>query len=266
MSRAVPSGDALCQSSFAAALREPGGQPPPGLSDATVHRFAAYRNNVAVRLVEALEANFPAVRHAVGGEFFNALAHAYIAEHPPRLPMLTFYGAALPDFLRGFPPVAGIAYLPDLAAIEVARTRAAFAENIGPIPSDSIASLTPQSLAGLKVTLHPAVAVVASLHPIATIWAMNAGALPLAPIGDWQPECAVIARPGREVLIHRLPPGSAPFIAALAAGDDFATAAAAAVAEAPAFDLGFGLASLFNFGLLARVFIPGRAARDQEGS
>ena len=94
---------------------------------------------------------------------------------------------------------------------------------------------------------------------------MNAGALPLAPISDWQPEIAVIARPGRDVLVHRLPPGGAAFITALASGEDFATAAATAIAEAPAFDLGFGLASLFNFGLLARVFIAGREASDQEG-
>ena len=245
--------DAQSQANFATALRASECQAPDGLVLASAHRFAVYRNTIAVRLLETLEANFPAVRSAVGQEFFAAMARAFAAEHPPRQPILTFYGDELPGFLERFPPVAEIAYLPDLARIEVNRTRAAYAADVEPLPGETLGALSPESLSRLVVGLHPAVAIVSSLHPIATIWAMNAGRLPIAPICDWHAQSVVIARPQREVVVHRLPPGGDAFLAALAEAQNLAKAAAAAMAADGDFDLGCNLACLFNHGLAARI-------------
>jgi hypothetical protein len=247
--------DAQVQARFASALRGRDAQVPEGLAAASAHRFAVYRNTIAVRHLEVLDANFPALPQAVGEEFFAAIAQAFFEAHPPRLPILAFYGDELPAFLRSFPPVAEIAYLPDLAAVEVGRTRAAYAADLDPLSGDALATVDPATLGELRVVLHPTVSIVASRHPIVTIWAMNSGAMPVAPIEDWRAESAVIARPQREVEVHLLPPGGDAFLNALAQGDTLGEAAAEAAA-APDFDLAFNLAFLFNRGLVARLTLP----------
>jgi Putative DNA-binding domain len=241
--------DADFEARFAAALSDPAAPAPDILTGASAHRLAVYRNNIAISLIEALEARFPTVRTAVGDEFFKAMARVFIAEHPQRLPMLHRYGDEFPDFLRRFEPASDIPYLPDLAQVDADRTRAAYAADVEPLAGEALAGVTPDSLARMHVELHPSVGIVSSIHPIATIWGMNAGALPVEPIADWRAESAVIARPLREVEVHLLPPGGASFLRALAQGENIAAAAAAAMAAEPDFDLGVNLALLFNFGL-----------------
>lgn len=245
--------DIACDRQFAAALTDAGQPLPDVLAKSSNHRFAVYRNNVAIRHIEALEAGFPAVRETVGETFFAAMARAFFAAHPPTLPILTFYGDALPEFLRHFPPVADIAYLPDLAELEARHTRAAYAAEADSLPSETLARLAPDGLTHMRVALHPSVSIFSSTHPVATIWAMNTGALPVAPIDDWFPEDVLIARPQREVDLRRLPPGGAAFLRALADGENLGEAAAAAMAGAADFDLAFALAGLFNFGLVTRL-------------
>lgn len=234
---------------FAVALGDRTAPAPADLTAASAHRFAVYRNNRAVSLIEALEARFAAVRSAVGDEFFKAMAGVFIDEYPPRLPMLHRYGDELPQFLARFAPAADVPYLPDLAQIDADWTRAAFAADVDPLPGEALAAVSPDALALMHVALHPSVAIVISKFPIATIWAMNSGQLPVAPIDDWQSESVVIARPERDVQMHRLPPGGAAFLAALADDANIADAAAAAIVAATDFDLGRNLAALFNFGL-----------------
>jgi Putative DNA-binding domain len=242
--------DAEFEARFAVALGDPAAPAPDSLTAASAHRFAVYRNNITISLIEALEARFPAVRKAVGDEFFKAMARVFIAEHPQRLPMLNRYGDELPDFLQRFGPAADIPYLPDLAQVDADRTRAAYAADVEPLAGAALEGVTSDSLARMHVALHPSVGVVDSIHPIATIWGMNAGALPVEPIADWRAESAVIARPRREVEVHLLPAGGASFLRALAKDENIAAAAAAAMAVDPYFDLGVNLALLFNFGLV----------------
>src|ERR1700754_997428 len=102
--------DDQCESSFAAALCEPGGPVPNVLAEVGASRFSVYRNNIVVRLIEVLEARFPAVWTAVGTEFFAAAARIFIKQYPPRTRILAFYGEEFPEFLRSFPPAATIPY------------------------------------------------------------------------------------------------------------------------------------------------------------
>ena len=81
-------------------------------------RFAVYRNNVVVSLVDALGAAYPGVKTMVGEAFFDALARAYVVQSPPDSPLMIFYGAGFADFLSAFPPVQQLPFLPDLARLE----------------------------------------------------------------------------------------------------------------------------------------------------
>lgn len=247
------SGFGPLQAVFAAALLDPAAPTPAGLAAepaaAPQKRFAVYRNNVVHGLVSALQTRFPVVEAIVGAEFFAAMAHAYVAGHPPRSKLMMHYGEDFPDFIARFAPAAALPYLPDVARLEAARTRACHAADATPVAAQALAGLPADVLPALRLTLHPSVQVVSSPHPIVTIWAMNTGALPLAPIGMEAPEDALIARPALTVEVRLLPPGGAGFVRALAAGATLADAAARS--DHSDFDLARTLATLLAAGAIA---------------
>jgi Putative DNA-binding domain len=192
------------EAAIAAALLDPQRPAPQAITPA--HRFAVYRNNVVLSLVDALAARFPAVRKTLGAEFFARAARIFIARHPPASPILTFYGDDFPAFLDAFPACAELPYLGDLARLELSRTRACHAADAATLGAKALASIRPEKLPALRFALHPAVAIITSPHPIVTIWAMNIGDIPLAPIEDWRGEDALVTRPVLDVEIRRLPP------------------------------------------------------------
>lgn len=245
------------QSGFAAALTDPDRPVPEGLSAWTgnrpARRFGVYRNNVRVGLTGALAARFPATEAIVGQDFFAALAQAFVAAHPPRSPLLLAYGEDFADFVQGFEPAAGLAYLPDVIHLEAARSRAYHAADAEPLAAADLAAVPAERLGDLLLEPHPSLALLRSPHPVVTIWAMNAGELPLVPIKDWTGEDALVVRPRMTVEVHRLPPGGAAFFAALSTGRTLAEAVQAAAADAPAFDLTANLAGLITTGAFVQL-------------
>ncbi|QAY94344.1 DUF2063 domain-containing protein [Methylovirgula ligni] len=243
----------MIEDDFAAALLDPDRPAPAAINAAYRSRFAIYRNNVAVSLVEALATRFPAVRRVVGEDFFAQAARLFVTEHPPTSRMLALYGDGFAGFLDRLPARAEVPYLRDLARLEAARTHAYHAADAAPLGPDTLAQLSPETLSDLRLTLHPAVAIIDSSHPIVTIWAMNSGERPLAEIEDWQGEAALISRPKFDVEVRALPPGGAAFMTALAQTATLAEAAETALAAAPDFDLALNLAALFSTGLISHV-------------
>lgn len=241
------------EAAIAAALLDPDCSAPQAVAAGDRKRFTVYRNNVTLGLTEALAARFPAVRKTVGAEFFAKLARIFICRHPPTSPIITFYGENFADFVDAFPAFRDLPYLGDLARLEASRTRAYHSADMTPLGAETLARLKPEALASLRLALHPAVAIVASPHPIVTIWAMNMGDMPLAPIADWRGEDALVARPKFDVEVRRLPPGGAVFLSQLAQSECLGDAAAAAFEATPEFDLAVNLAGLFANGLVAGI-------------
>jgi hypothetical protein len=244
---------------FAAALLDPAARVPQDVAEnsraSRQERFAVYRNNVVQGLIAALEARFPMVRRVVGAPFFAEAARLYAVQNPPRAPVMIFYGEEFADFLATFAPCAELPYLADLARLEAARTRAYHAEDAAALPQDAFANLAPEDLISLRVGLHPSLFVLASPYPVATIFAMNSGAQPLAAIDDWDGEEVFVARPQMSVEVRRLPAGGAIFFTKLREGAALAQAAEAALAAAPAFDLAVNLAGLIGFGLVTEMAV-----------
>ncbi len=240
------------QQLFAAALLDAERPVPPGLSVRPGSKpetgFAVYRNNVVVGLIDTLRATFPVVERIVGEEFFGALAQVFVTRHPPRSPVLSEYGDAFAGFLADFPPAAEIPYLPDIARLERAATRAYHAADAEPVPMAALQEIPPENLGGIRFRLHPSLSVQRSIHPVVTIRAMNLGLLPLGPIDELGQEDALVVRPLLEVEVHALRPGEAAFIQALDQDRTLAEAAEAAFAETAAFDIPAALARLFVAG------------------
>lgn len=245
--------EAVTQAAFLAALADGPGAIPAGLvgpdGTADAQRFQVYRNTVASTLIDALAASFPAVVRLVGEEFFAAAAADYAAREKPASPLLFRYGGAFPDHLAGIESLAAYPYVPDVARLDLAwlgAYHAADAEAFGP---EHLARMPEERLADLCLALHPATRVVASPHPVVTLWAANRGDGPMPERLPDEGEDALVTRPGIEVLVLRLPPGCAAFLGALDTGHPLGNAAAEAAAH-PGFDLGASLAVLLRTGAL----------------
>jgi hypothetical protein len=246
---------AAMQTEFARALLDPEQPVPLELTSHTARhpqkRFAVYRNNVVVSLVNALRAKFPATERIVGEDFFAAMARIFVATHPPRSKILHTYGDDFGGFIATFEPAAGIPYLADITRLEAARTRAYHAADATPLGPADFAGLDPHRIGALRMALHPSLQIVRSRHPVVTIWAMNAGETELAPVDLDQSEDALILRPEFEVTVRTLPPGGAAFLLALSGGATLAEAADAALVDDARFDLAANLAGLIGAGGVA---------------
>lgn len=239
------------QSAFAAGLFETT-PPPDGLTswnaDAPERRYGVYRNNVTASLSGALASRFPATEQIVGEEFFRAMAQVFIRLHPPRSPLLLAYGDEFPDFVAGFEPASAIAYLPDVLRLEAARGHAYHAADAEPLDPQALATVDPARLGSLVFKPHPSLLILSSPFPVVTIWAMNAGERPLAPVDLRCGEDALVVRPRMLVEVTALPPGGAVFHRMLADGATLAGAAEAALVADGAFDLSTNLAVLLRSG------------------
>jgi hypothetical protein len=247
------------EESFAQALLDPKKPIPPAVAArdtrSAARRFAVHRNNMVLGLVKVIAARFPAVEAIVGHEFFAAMARAFVAERPPRSPLLATYGDEFSDFIGAFEPAGALAYLADVARLEAARTRAYHAADAAPLGTDELSALDADMLIGLRINLHPSLQIVRSEYPIVTIWAMNCGEREPAPIETWSGEDALVVRPHLDVEVRLLPPGGAAFLRALGEGRSLGEAADAALADHLDFDLTGNLAGLIGGGLLCGVSV-----------
>ncbi|NBB70182.1 MAG: DUF2063 domain-containing protein [Alphaproteobacteria bacterium] len=243
---------AAWQAEVAAALRaEDGAAAPAGLDAEDRARFRVYRNNVAVGLTGALAAAYPVTRRLVGEAFFTATAKAFVAAHPPRSRSLALYGAAFPSFLAAFPPARGVAYLGDVARLERAVLEALHAADAAPLAPDVLAGLGERAAAA-GFTPHPAARLVASPHPIGSLWEGHRGGEGPVRV-EARPEAVLVTRPGERVLVHTLSPAAGRFVASLLDGATAATAAEAAFAVDPDFDPLTGWRPLLAGGALVAV-------------
>lgn len=238
---------------FAAALCDADAPVPEGLASPAgtelADRFAVYRNNVHVSLVESLAAGFPATRAHVGEDFFAAMARAHVQEAKPASALLTLHGEDFPGFIAGFAPAASLPWLPDLARLEHAWSQSWAAADAPALPITALRTLRPEDLLQACVRIHPAARLVRSSWPVADLWEAHQG--PDADLSgiDWTGQNVLLCRPHADVLLRRVDEAAATFIAALIAGDTIETAAALS----PALDAGSLLQTLFEDGFILEI-------------
>ena len=165
------------QTEFRERLLDPASPPPTGVRNPdgaqATKRFDVYRNNVAVSLTDALEAAFPVINKLVGNKFFRAMAGVYLRAHPPKSPLMMFYGDDMPDFLAGFGPAQSLPYLPDVARLELALRHSYHAADATPVAPDALAQIAPDDLPNVTFTFAPSVYLIASRFPLHSIWWSN---------------------------------------------------------------------------------------------
>jgi hypothetical protein len=83
-------------------------------------RLAIYHDMYILRMEEALESDYPALKHLLGDRGFRALVTGYVQAHPSRSHSLNFLGRHLPDYVREVPGLRRRAFAHDLARLEQA--------------------------------------------------------------------------------------------------------------------------------------------------
>ena len=243
----------VTQAAFKAAMLNPAAAVPNGIVNPdgapASKRFDVYRNNVAVGLSDALEAAFPVVRKLVGDEFFRAMAGVYLRKHPPKTPLMMFYGDAMPRFLGRFTPTQSIRYLPDIARIELAMRHAYHAADTTPVAAEALSALAPDALMSVRLRIAPAVQTVSSDYPIHAIYRANTA--PDAPKPVMRPEAVLIARAGFDPTLHLVNAAAAACIEALKAGQTLGQTIAAAD---DSLDLGAVLGLLLAQGAVTDIY------------
>lgn len=243
------------QTVFARALLDPAQSCPEELrawndSDPTP-RFAVYRNNIVVSLMDALEDTFGVCCELVGENFFRAMARMFVAAHPPRSRILTFYGREFPAFIETFAPAASVPYLADVARLEIMRIEAFHAADVTPLGAEEIAGVLadPTQLPGLRIDAHPSVAVLQSRFAVFSLWAGQA----LERVDPSQPQNVLVVRVGLDVQCVSVEPATGVFIDRFIQGATLAQAQQDALASEPDFDLVAALTILLRWQIITNL-------------
>lgn len=244
---------------FLPALMDPARPVPAGLKDGAGRpagrRFAVYRNNVTHGLTEALAAGFPAIAGLLGRVNFDPVAREYLRGHPPRSPLMMQYGVDFPQFLSGFPPLAHLPYLADVARLELALRDSYHAADHTAMTGAHLAAIPPDALPDTVLRLAPSLRMLRSDWPLRDIWAYTLQ--PDQPKPQAVAQDVVILRDGFDPAPHLLPAGGAAFLAALAEGTPLGDAADQGAEAAEGFELGALLALLLATGGLCAPELKG---------
>jgi len=238
------------QQAFAEALFDPAQAVHPTVRNLAMQpAFAVYRNTVMKACIDALQANFPTVAQLVGEEWFRAAAALYVAADVPRDGRLLHYGGGFPDFLRGFEPAAELVYLPGVAELDILWREAHAASDAPTADAAWIAQHTPDQIAGLALTPHPAARWAwFGAQPVYSIWERNRRQ---SDVGDelaWRGEGALLTRPHDAVNWHEITQAGCVFLDACAGGASLAEAAERALAADQEADISAVFATLLRAG------------------
>jgi hypothetical protein len=227
----------ILQRDFASALLNPAMPVPKDVKGTADKRYAIYRNNVTVGLVRAMEANFPAIRKLLGAEYFVGLAREFVQAHPPRSPLMFFYGDGFADFLQLQDDLVEYPYLADVARLEQ-KWRLSYHEQDAPcLSSDEIAGLNETQLSDLRLTSHPAFALLESPYAVHAIFKANRRDDDLEISSLNTPEYVVITRPQFNVETQTVSKGTYVFLSLLSEGQSLGEAADKAFEVDPDLDL-----------------------------
>ena len=250
------------QGQFARAILDPTAIIPDGVigpdGELSALRFAVYRNNVTVGLIEALKDSYPVVKKIVGDEFFSTMARVFVSAHPPVSPVMLQYGAGFAEFIEGFEPATGLPYLADVARIERAWTETFHSADAEPLSGNDFAKIGHADMPRLQLRLHPALRFSKSNYPALTIWKMNIDDAVTAVDFECGGEEALICRPHYEVNAYPLPKGTVLFLASIAHGQTLEKAAQQAWLQHPDFEITKALTGLIECGAFIGWAIPER--------
>jgi Putative DNA-binding domain len=143
-----------------------------GTADAGT-RMDVYADGYALRLLEALETDYPGLK-AVAGEDFDALGRAFIAACPSTCRNLRWYAEPLAQFLATNPVWADRPELADMARFEWAMGTSFDALDAACLSREALTGVSVENWPRLSFIVHPAVQRVELKSNVTRVWAAQA--------------------------------------------------------------------------------------------
>jgi len=144
------------------------------VSDYSPREFAArlsiYQNNTFHSLTEALKDLYPTIVLTIGEELFSAIARSYLDQHPPTSPAMVDFAPDFPVFLGNTEVSASMAYLEDLATLDLIRHRSYHALDQIPVDGEAFAQLDVDTLISSRLTPNESAFLLQSNYAIFDIW------------------------------------------------------------------------------------------------
>ena len=233
---------ASLQQAFADALFAP--QAEEALLPQLKHgaRFALYRGNLTATWSKALAAAYPVIAQLVGEEFFEALAREYGRAHPSTSGDLNQFGAHFEAFLRAFPHVRDLPYLPDMARLEWLLHRTHYAQEAPAIGAAQLAVIDPEALERCRFVWPATASLFAADWAVVPLWLAHQQGSGVAFPQQMRAACqALVSRPQWTAQLTPLDAASFAALQALRAGRSFGESLDAAFEIDEAFDVGANL-------------------------
>lgn len=209
-----------------------------GHSDAIkIRRMDIYRNNVFYSLGTALAELYPVVKKLTGDDFFNATAHAFLHNYPPRQAAMVRFGEEFPDFLQKFEHTVSLPWLANVGRLELMWHQSYHAADANSLTAEDFAAIPMDRLVNIRLELHPSIKLLDSRYPVLQIWQANQKANGSDEIIDLDSggDSVCIYRLNNEVIMKKQDLPSCILLMALGEGETLGDAVLAAQAIQPEY-------------------------------
>ena len=152
-----------------------------GPADAAT-RMDVYADGYALRLLEALETDYPGLKAIAGGEHFEALGRAFIAANPSTSRNLRWYGERLAQVLETSPAWSDRPELADMARFEWAMAMSFDALDAACLSREALTGVSAENWPRLSFIMHPAVQRVELKTNVTRAWSAQARGEQLPPL------------------------------------------------------------------------------------
>jgi hypothetical protein len=152
-----------------------------GHADAAT-RMDVYADGYPLRLLEALETDYPGLKAIAGAEGFESLGRAFIAANPSTFRNLRWYGERLAPFLEASPAWADRLELADMARFEWAMAMSFDALDAACLSREALTGVSAQNWPRLSFIMHPAVQRVELNTNVTRAWAAQSRGEELPPL------------------------------------------------------------------------------------
>lgn len=133
-------------------------------------RLAIYYDAYRLRLLEALDSNYPVLHAWIGDKDFEELGLAYLQAHPSMHFSIRYFGHRLPEYLASEQAYRDKPYLHEMAALEWAFSEAFDAQDSLTVTLDDIAAIPPDAWPAMRLQLHASVKRLDLQWNITAVW------------------------------------------------------------------------------------------------
>ena len=185
-------------------------------------RLAIYYDAYRLRLLEALDSNYPILHAWMGDDEFEKLGLAYLEAHPSTHFSIRYFGHRLSEYMASAETYRDKPYLGEMAALEWAMSEAFDAADSPGVDLDAMASIPPDAWPEMRLALHASVRRLDLRWNVPAIWkAIKDEQAPEEPrVGAWP---WLVWRQDLKIFFRSLSVDEAWAIDAVRAGEPFAS-------------------------------------------